>query len=182
MTNMNEIATLAGGCFWCVEAVYVEMKGVLNVAPGYMGGQIDNPTYEQICTGQTGHAEVIQIEFDPAIVSFEQILQVFFTVHDPTTLNRQGNDVGTQYRSAIFYHDDEQRQTAAKVIKEFTDEKVWSNPIVTEVTAAPTFYPAENYHKDYYSRNQYQPYCMVVISPKVAKFRSKFKELQKAPA
>lgn len=179
---MREIATLAGGCFWCVEAVYVEMKGVDTVASGYMGGQIDNPTYEQICTGRTGHAEVIQIEFDPAVVNYEQILQVFFTVHDPTTLNRQGNDVGTQYRSAIFYHSEEQKLTADKVIKEFTDEEVWPGSIVTEVTAAPVFYPAENYHKDYYARNQYQPYCMVIISPKLAKFRAKFKELQKSAA
>lgn len=177
---MNEIATLAGGCFWCVEAVFVEMKGVVDVAPGYMGGQVENPTYEQICTGRTGHAEIIQIEFDPTVVTYEQILQVFFTVHDPTTLNRQGNDIGTQYRSAIFYHNDGQRLTAEKVIAEFTDEEVWLNPIVTEVTAASAFYPAENYHKDYYARNQYQPYCMVVISPKVAKFRAKFKDLQKA--
>lgn len=176
---MNQIATLAGGCFWCVEAVYVEMIGVNKVVSGYMGGQVDNPTYKQICTGTTGHAEVIQVEFDPEIVSFEQILQVFFTVHDPTTLNRQGNDVGTQYRSAVFYHDDEQNDVAEKVIQEITAEGIWPNPIVTEVTEATTFYPAEAYHQDYYSRNQFQPYCMVVITPKVSKFRSKFSHLQK---
>ena len=179
---MSEIATLAGGCFWCVEAVYVEMKGIESVKSGYMGGYVDNPTYELVCSETTGHAEVVQLEFDPTVISFEQILQVFFTVHDPTTLNRQGNDVGARYRSAIFFHSDEQKETAAKVIKEFTDEEVWPNPIVTEVTAASTFYPAENYHDDYYARNQYQPYCMIVISPKVAKFRQKFKELRKVPA
>lgn len=179
---MSEIATLAGGCFWCVEAVYVEMKGIKSVKSGYMGGHVDNPTYEMVCSETTGHAEVVQLTFDPAVISYEQILQVFFTVHDPTTLNRQGNDVGARYRSAIFFHNDEQQETAAKVIKEFTDEEVWPNPIVTEVTAASTFYPAENYHDDYYARNQYQPYCMVVISPKVAKFRQKFKELRKVPA
>ena len=177
---MLEKATLAGGCFWCVEAVYVEMVGVQSVVSGYMGGHVDNPTYEQICTGRTGHAEVIQVEFDSSIVSYEQILQVFFTVHDPTTLNRQGNDVGTQYRSAIFYHDEGQKAVAEKVIQEIGAEGIWPNPIVTEVTAVSTFYPAEAYHQDYYARNQFQPYCMVVISPKVAKFRSKFKSLQKA--
>ena len=177
---MREIATLAGGCFWCVEAVFVEMKGVIDVMPGYMGGHVKNPTYEQICTGQTGHAEVLQIEFDPTVVSYRQILQVFFTVHDPTTLNRQGNDVGTQYRSAIFYHSEEQKQEAENVMQEFEAEGIWPNPLVTEVSAAPEFYPAENYHKDYYAQNPYQPYCMIVISPKVAKFRSKFKELQRS--
>lgn len=177
---MKEIATLAGGCFWCVEAVYIEMVGVSKVVSGYMGGETINPTYEQICTGTTGHAEVIQVEFDPEIVSFEQILQVFFTVHDPTTLNRQGNDIGTQYRSAIFYHDDNQKSMAEQVVQDMTAEGIWPNPIVTEVTEISTFYPAEAYHQDYYARNQYQPYCMVVISPKVAKFRSKFSALQKA--
>ncbi len=177
---MSEIITLAGGCFWCVEAVFVEMIGVEKAVSGYMGGQIDNPTYEQICTGQTGHAEVIQISYDPAQTSLEQILAVFFTVHDPTTLNRQGNDVGTQYRSAIFYHNEEQKEIAAKVMQEVTAEKLWPNPLVTELTPVSTFYPAEGYHQDYYAQNPYQPYCMVVISPKVKKFRQKFADLQKS--
>ena len=177
---MSEIITLAGGCFWCVEAVFVEMIGVEKAVSGYMGGQIDNPTYEQICTGQTGHAEVIQISYDPAQTSLEQILAVFFTAHDPTTLNRQGNDVGTQYRSAIFYHNEEQKEIAAKVMQEVTAEKLWPNPLVTELTPISTFYPAEGYHQDYYAQNPYQPYCMVVISPKVKKFRQKFADLQKS--
>ena len=176
---MSDVITLAGGCFWCVEAVYVEMMGVQSVVSGYMGGQVDNPTYEQICTGMTGHAEVIQVTYDPDVVSLEQILSVFFTVHDPTTLNRQGNDVGTQYRSAIFYHTEEQKEVAEKIMAEVTAEGLWPNRLVTELTPVSTFYPAEAYHQDYYARNPYQPYCMVVISPKVKKFRSKFADLQK---
>ncbi len=176
---MSEKITIGGGCFWCVEAVYLEMMGINSVVSGYMGGQIDNPTYEQICTGRTGHAEVIELDFDPDVVSLEQILSVFFTVHDPTTLNRQGNDVGTQYRSAIFYHSEEQKAVAEKVMQEVAAEGLYPNPLVTELTPAVTFYPAEQYHQDYYSRNQYQPYCMVVISPKLSKFRSKFAHLQK---
>lgn len=176
---MSEKITLGGGCFWCVEAVYLEMMGINSVVSGYMGGQIDNPTYEQICTGRTGHAEVIEVDFDPNVVSLEEILSVFFTVHDPTTLNRQGNDVGTQYRSAIFYNSDEQKAVAEKVMAEVAAEGLYPNPLVTELTPIETFYPAEQYHQDYYSRNQYQPYCMVVISPKLSKFRSKFAHLQK---
>lgn len=176
---MSEIITLGGGCFWCVEAVYVEMIGVNKVVSGYMGGHVDNPTYEQICTGTTGHVEVIQVEYEPDMVSLELILSVFFTVHDPTTLNRQGNDVGPQYRSAIFYHSDEQKQVAEKVMADVTTEGLWPNPLVTELTPADTFYPAEAYHQDYYARNPYQGYCMVVISPKVNKFRSKFAQLRK---
>lgn len=177
---MSEIITLGGGCFWCVEAVFVEMAGVEKVVSGYMGGQIDNPTYQQICTGQTGHAEVIQITYNSELTTLQQILAVFFTVHDPTTLNRQGNDVGTQYRSAIFYNDEEQKEIAAQVMEDVAAEGVWPNPLVTELTPVSTFYPAEGYHQDYYAQNPYQPYCMVVISPKVKKFREKFADLQKS--
>ena len=176
---MSEVITLGGGCFWCVEAVFVEMIGVNSVVSGYMGGHVENPSYEQICTGMTGHVEVIQVDFEPDVVSLEQILSVFFTVHDTTTLNSQGNDVGPQYRSAIFYHSDEQKVVAEKVMADVTSEALWPNPLVTELTSAVTFYPAEAYHQDYYARNPYQGYCMVVISPKVNKFRSKFSHLQK---
>ena len=170
-----QTATLAGGCFWCVEAVFDDLNGVQSVESGYMGGKTLNPTYAQICDGDTGHAEVIQIKFDADVVSFRELLEVFFTVHDPTTLNRQGNDVGTQYRSAIFYHSPEQKQTADEVIAEVDAKKIWSKPIVTEVTPAVTFFIAENYHQEYFARTgNSNPYCSVVVAPKVAKFRKQF--------
>ena len=170
-----QTATLAGGCFWCVEAVFDDLNGVQSVESGYMGGKTLNPTYAQICDGDTGHAEVIQINFDADVVSFRELLEVFFTVHDPTTLNRQGNDVGTQYRSAIFYHSPEQKQTADEVITEVDAKKIWSKPIVTEVTPAVTFFIAENYHQEYFARTgNSNPYCSVVVAPKVAKFRKQF--------
>lgn len=176
MQHTHEIATLGGGCFWCLEAVYDRLKGVSSVESGYMGGHIDNPTYKQVCNGNTGHAEVVQVAFDPNEVSFRELLEVFFTIHDPTTPNRQGADVGTQYRSAIFYHSPEQKETAEQVIREFEDEKVWNNPIVTEVVPREIFYVAEDYHQEYYENNPYQPYCMAVVAPKVNKFRKKFIE------
>jgi peptide-methionine (S)-S-oxide reductase len=176
-TDRNkEIATLAGGCFWCLEAVFDELQGVEKVESGYAGGHTPNPTYHQVCTGTTGHAEVVQITFDPQVVSFKELLQVFFTIHDPTTLNRQGADVGTQYRSAIFYHTPEQKQVVEQVIAELTAAKVWDDPIVTEVMEFSEFYAAEEYHRDYYRRNPQQPYCQAVIAPKVAKARKHFLE------
>jgi peptide-methionine (S)-S-oxide reductase len=171
-----EVATLAGGCFWCLEAVFDQLNGVENVESGYVGGHVLNPTYRMVCTGETGHAEVVQITFDPSVISFKELLQVFFTIHDPTTLNRQGADVGTQYRSAIFYHTPEQKDVAEEVIAEMAAAKVWSDPIVTEITRITDFYPAEEYHRDYYLRNSNQPYCQVVIAPKVAKLRKHFLE------
>lgn len=171
-----EKATLGGGCFWCLEPVYAELEGVVDVEPGYSGGHVENPTYEAVCTGTTGHAEVVQITFDPDVISYRDILEVFFSVHDPTTLNRQGADVGTQYRSVIFYHDDEQRQVAEDVIRELEEAGVWDDPIVTQVEPAQTFYPAEDYHRRYYYRNPMQPYCQVVINPKLEKFRRKYRE------
>ncbi len=168
----QEIATLAGGCFWCLEAVYVDLKGVSKVESGYAGGEIPNPSYEAICTGTTGHAEVVQISFDPSIISFDDLLRVFFTIHDPTTLNRQGADVGTQYRSAIFYHSAEQKEAAEQIIAEMASE--WTNPIVTEVTPFEKIYIAEDYHQDYFANNANQPYCRAVVAPKVEKFREKF--------
>lgn len=179
MTKQTEIATLGGGCFWCLEAVYDDMKGVLSVESGYSGGPGANPTYKQVCNGTTGHAEVVQVTFDPQVISFKDILNVFFVIHDPTTLNRQGNDAGTQYRSAIFYHSDEQKTVAEGVIRELTDQKVWGQPIVTEVTPFDKFYVAEDYHQEYYANNPYQPYCMMVVAPKVAKFRKHFLEMLK---
>ena len=172
----KEIATLAGGCFWCLEAVYDEIKGVDAVESGYMGGKNADPTYEQVCGGQTGHAEVIQISFDPQAVSFRELLEVFFVIHDPTTLNRQGNDAGTQYRSAIFYHSPVQQALAQDVISKLTAEKLWDDPVVTEVVPAETFYVAETYHQEYYVRNPQQSYCAFVVAPKVAKFRKHFVE------
>lgn len=172
--NTSEVATLAGGCFWCIEVIYDELVGVTDVVSGYMGGTSSNPTYRDVCSGSTGHAEVIHVTFDPNVVSYREILDVFFTVHDPTTLNRQGNDVGTQYRSAVFYHSDEQRRIATETIAAFNRAKIWDRPIVTEVTAAGTFYRAEDYHQDYYANNPEQGYCQIVIAPKVAKFRQKF--------
>ncbi len=173
---MQEIATLAGGCFWCLEAVFDELRGVESVESGYAGGQRPNPTYEQVCSGTTGHAEVVQVVFDPQVLSYGDLLKVFFSIHDPTTLNRQGADVGTQYRSAIFYHSPEQRATAEEVIRDLEERKLWDDPIVTEVTELDTFYPAEDYHRDYFARNPGQGYCNVVIAPKLAKFRQQYAE------
>jgi peptide-methionine (S)-S-oxide reductase len=166
----TEVATLGGGCFWCLEAVFDELRGIQGVVSGYSGG-VPNPTYEQVCTGTTGHAEVVQVTFDPAVVSFREILEVYFSIHDPTTLNRQGADVGTQYRSVIFYHTPEQKRTAEEVIAKLEAAGVWDDPIVTEVTPSSAFYGAEDYHQKYFRRNQRQPYCQVVVTPKVAKFR-----------
>lgn len=174
MSSSTELATLGGGCFWCVEAVFEQLRGVEKVVSGYTGGRTENPTYKQVCGGATGHAEVIQVTFDPSKVSYREILDVFFASHDPTTLNRQGADVGTQYRSAIFYHSPEQKQIAETRIKELNEEKLFPQPIVTEVTPAATFYPAEDYHQGYYRDNPYQGYCQAVISPKLAKFRKQF--------
>ena len=175
MENNNlETATLGAGCFWCVEAVFDDLKSVEDVVSGYSGGHTENPTYREVCSETTGHAEVTQIKFDPNVISFKEILQVFFSVHDPTTLNRQGNDVGTSYRSAIFYHDENQKRIAEEVIKEVTEEGVYDDPIVTEVTALDKFYPAEDYHQEYFANNPNQPYCAAVVAPKVAKFRKKF--------
>ena len=168
------LATLAGGCFWCLEAVYKELRGVESVVSGYAGGHDPDPTYEAVCSETTGHAEVVRIAYDPDMVSFRELLEVFFTIHDPTTLNRQGNDVGTQYRSAVYYHDEEQRLIADEVIEEMTVAEVWDDPIVTEVTALDTFYEAEEYHQQYFEKNPFQPYCFVVVRPKVSKFRKKF--------
>lgn len=170
----SEIATLGGGCFWCVEAVFQMTKGVQRVKSGYMGGQTPNPTYEQVCTGTTGHAEVVQVEFDPGVISFRNVLEIFFGTHDPTTLNRQGADVGTQYRSVVFCHSKEQERVAREVIDELESEGVWDDPIVTETAEADRFYPAEAYHDAYFSRNGGQPYCRAVIAPKVAKYRQRF--------
>jgi peptide-methionine (S)-S-oxide reductase len=175
-TDGREVATVAGGCFWCLDAVYRDLRGVEQVVSGYSGGATVNPTYQQVCSGSTGHAEVVQITFDPSVVSFRELVQVFFTIHDPTTLNRQGGDVGTQYRSAIFYHSPEQRAVAEQVIAELEAEHVYDAPIVTELTPFTAFYPAETYHQDYFARNPYQPYCAAVIAPKVAKFRRKYLE------
>ena len=172
--SRKEIATLAGGCFWCLEAVFDELKGVESVESGYAGGATANPSYEQVCAGTTGHAEVVQIAFDSAVVSFKEILEVFFVIHDPTTVNRQGNDAGTQYRSAIFYHSPEQKAQAEQVIKNLDGARIWNSPIVTEVVPAQTFYRAEGYHQDYFLRNPVQPYCMLVVAPKVAKLRKHF--------
>ncbi len=170
----TETATLGGGCFWCTEAVFDDLKGVTNVESGYSGGNVVDPTYEQVCTGKTGHAEVVQVSFDPNEISYEDILRIFFTVHDPTTLNRQGNDIGTQYRSVIFYHDENQKAAAEKVIKEIAVEKIWDDPIVTELSPFNAFYKAEDYHQEYFANNPNQGYCRVVVAPKVAKFRSHY--------
>jgi len=172
-------ATFAGGCFWCTEAVYAQLKGVKGVTSGYIGGQVPNPTYKQVCTGMTGHAEAIEIEYDPEIVPFEKLLEVFFATHDPTTLNRQGADVGTQYRSGVFYHDAEQKRIAEEVIAKLDAARVFPGKIVTEVTPASTFYAAEDYHQDYFANNPFQPYCQAVAVPKVEKVRKVFKDLVK---
>lgn len=173
----TEIATLGGGCFWCLEAVYQELKGVQQVESGYAGGHVADPGYEDVCSGKTGHAEVVRITFDPAIVSYREILEIFFTIHDPTTINRQGNDCGTQYRSVIFYHSPEQQDTAKHVIAEMAN--VWDAPIVTELSPAPTYYKAEDYHQNYFRQNPLQGYCAFVVAPKVAKFRSIFADKAK---
>jgi len=173
----HEVATLAGGCFWCLEAVFDQLKGVQSVESGYMGGARPNPSYEQVCTGTTGHAEVVRVTFDPRELSYRDLLAVFFTIHDPTTLNRQGNDAGTQYRSAIFYHSEEQKRAAEELVKRLDAEKLWKDPIVTEIAPASTFYIAEDYHQEYFARvGSGNPYCSYVIEPKVAKFRKKFVE------
>lgn len=176
----HEIATLAGGCFWCLEAVYDQLRGVEAVESGYIGGDVDRPTYEQVCGGRTGHAEAVRITFDPSITSFRELLEIFFTIHDPTTVNRQGNDSGTQYRSAIFYHTPEQKKTADEVMAAFTREKVYPNPIVTELKPAANWYEAEDYHQEYFLRNPLQGYCTYVVGPKVAKFRKQFAEKLKS--
>lgn len=174
MEHTMELATLAGGCFWCLEAVFLGLRGVSTVTSGYTGGIMPNPTYEQVCSGRTGHAEVVQIAFDPNIITFAELLEVFFTIHDPTTLNRQGADTGTQYRSAIFYHSPAQKEAAAKVIAALDAEKIWDDPIATEIAPLSVFYPAEDYHQNYYAQNANQPYCRAVIAPKVAKARKQF--------
>lgn len=169
-----EKATLGAGCFWCTEAVFQRLKGVKEVKPGYTGGKVKNPTYREICSGLTGHAEVIQVSFDPQVVSFEEVLEVFWKTHDPTTLNRQGNDVGTQYRSAVFYHDDEQREIAEKYKAQLESEGVFDDPIVTEISPLVEFYEAEDYHQNYYNEHDSQPYCTYIIAPKIAKFNKEF--------
>lgn len=172
--HMPQIATLAGGCFWCLEAVFEQVRGVERAVSGYIGGTVSEPSYAAVCSGQTGHAEAVQISFDAQQISFRELLEVFFSIHDPTTRNRQGNDVGTQYRSAIFYHTDEQRAEALAKIAELNTQHVWPAPLVTEVVAAPVFYPAEDYHQHYFARNQGNGYCQLVVAPKVAKFREYF--------
>ena len=174
-----QTATLAGGCFWCLEAVYDEIKGVHGVESGYAGGTMPNPSYREVCNGDTGHAEVVQVHFDPNIVSYRDLLNVFFAIHDPTSLNRQGADVGTQYRSAIFYDDNEQKITAEELIKDLNAQKIWDKPIVTQVEKLDKFYLAEDYHQEYFANNPYQPYCMAVVAPKVSKFRKHFLEMLK---
>ena len=178
--HAGEVATLAGGCFWCLEAVYEQMDGVEQVLSGYAGGHTANPTYYEVCTGETGHAEVVQLTFDPRRVSYRELLEVFFSIHDPTTLNRQGADVGTQYRSAIFYHTPEQQSVAEQVMRELTSQGVWGRAIVTELQPFTQFHPAEEYHREYYRRNPEQMYCQVVIAPKLAKFRKQYLSRLKA--
>ncbi|HET6947901.1 MAG TPA: peptide-methionine (S)-S-oxide reductase MsrA [bacterium] len=172
----TEVATLAGGCFWCLEAVFDQLAGVEDVVSGYAGGHVPNPAYKHVCTGETGHAEVVQVTFNPDALSYRDLLKVFFTIHDPTTLNRQGADVGTQYRSAIFTHSEEQERVAEEVIGEISEAGVWDEPVVTEVVPFETFYPAENYHQEYFANNSNQPYCRMIIAPKVAKFRKQYLE------
>ncbi len=179
-SSRTEVATLGGGCFWCLEAVYQELRGVEKVESGYSGGAVPNPTYRQVCSETTGHAEVVQVTFDPDEVSYRDILEVYFTIHDPTTLNRQGADVGTQYRSVIFYHTEGQKRTAEEVISEIEAEGIWNSPIVTEVASFDEFYVAEDYHQNYFRNNGFQPYCQVIIAPKVAKFRKQHLERLKA--
>jgi peptide-methionine (S)-S-oxide reductase len=178
--NTTEIATLGGGCFWCLEPVFSELEGVENVVVGYAGGEVENPSYEQVCTGRTGHAEVVQVSFDPEEITYREILQVFFSIHDPTTRNRQGADVGPQYRSIILYLDEAQKQVAEQVIDELNQEGIWGKPIVTEVAPYETFFKAEEYHQEYYKKNPYAGYCQVVIRPKVSKFRKHYKDRLKS--
>lgn len=174
--NQLEVATLGGGCFWCLEAVYNELKGIIKVESGYSGGTVPNPTYKQVCTCTTGHAEVIQITYDPNIITFKEILQIFFAMHDPTTLNHQGNDVGTQYRSIILYHNQNQKQTTEQVINEITQARIWNVPIVTQIIHYNIFYKAEEYHQEYYIKNPEQSYCRIIIAPKIAKLRKQYFE------
>jgi peptide-methionine (S)-S-oxide reductase len=176
----EEVATLAGGCFWCIEAVFKEVKGVQRVISGYTGGKKENPTYEQICNDNTGHAEAVDITFFPDVISYREILEIFFTIHDPTTMNRQGNDAGTQYRSAIFYHNEGQKTIAGQVIKEINDAHIWDAPVITELKPYRKFFSAEEYHRDYFERNPMQSYCQVIIAPKVAKFRKKWESKLKS--
>ena len=179
MDNQNknlDTATFASGCFWCTEAIFERVNGVKSVISGYSGGTVPNPTYEEVCTGNTGHAECTQIIYDPSVISYDELLEIFWKMHDPTTLNRQGNDVGTQYRSAIFYHNEQQKEKAEYYKKKLTDEKIWDKPIVTEITKFTRFYPAENYHQEYYDKNPNQGYCAYVITPKVEKFEKIFKD------
>ena len=177
-TNL-QTATLAGGCFWCLEAVFDDVKGVHGVESGYAGGAMANPSYREVCNGNTGHAEVVQVHFDPNVVSYRDLLNVFFAIHDPTTLNRQGADVGTQYRSAIFHHDDEQKMIAEELVKDLNAQKIWDKPIVTEVAKLDKLYMAEDYHQEYFAKNPYQPYCQAVVAPKVSKFRKHHLEMLK---
>lgn len=176
----QEIATLGGGCFWCLEAVYREAEGVTSAVSGYMGGASPNPSYKEVCSGRSGHVEVVQVTFDPALITYRDILEILFVIHDPTTLNRQGNDIGSQYRSVIFYHSPEQKATAEEIIRELSAEKAFDKPIVTAVEPAPKFYAAEGYHQQYFENNPYQPYCAYVVAPKVQKFRQKFAKRVKA--
>jgi peptide-methionine (S)-S-oxide reductase len=182
-TAKSESAILGGGCFWCLEAVFVQLRGVYGVESGYAGGHVEDPSYQQVCAGTTGHAEVVRVDFDPDIISFRDLLDVFFTIHDPTTLNRQGADVGTQYRSALFYHDMDQKAAAEQIIRELNQQHIWEKPIVTEIAKFNRFFVAEDYHQEYFANNPYQPYCMAVVAPKVAKFRKHFIDrLKKQPA
>lgn len=173
----TETLTLGGGCFWCLEAAFLGLKGVQSVVSGYAGGSVEDPGYRAVCAGDTGHAEVVQVRFDPEVIGRETILEIFFTIHDPTTLNRQGADVGSQYRSVVFYHSDLQREAAEKLVARYTAEQLWPDPIVTEISPVPVFYPAEDYHQDYYRRNPYQGYCQAVISPKLVKLRHQYQSL-----
>jgi peptide-methionine (S)-S-oxide reductase len=181
-TPREEIATLAGGCFWCLEAVYADLEGVLRVESGYAGGTVPDPSYQQVCTGTTGHAEVVQVTFDPRVLSYRDLLEVFFNIHDPTTLNRQGHDIGTQYRSAIYYHSPQQKATAEQTIRELSEARRFAHPIVTEVAPLTAFYKAEPYHQEYFAHNPFQPYCQAVVGPKVAKFRKQYRERLKKTA
>lgn len=176
-----EFATLGGGCFWCLEATFELVRGVERVESGYTGGLVDNPTYRQVCEGTTGHAEVVQVAYDPKVISYKDLLEIFFAMHDPTTLNRQGNDVGTQYRSAIFYHSAEQKETAERLIAELDEEKIWPRPIVTQIVPLGTFFRAEDYHQGYFRANPRQPYCQAIVAPKVAKLRKHFESKLRAP-
>lgn len=172
--SKSQVATLAGGCFWCIEAVYNDLEGVRSAISGYAGGKVANPSYQLVCSGTTGHAEAVQITFDPNVISYGELVEIFFTIHNPTTLNRQGPDVGTQYRSAIFYHNEEQRETAEQVMRAIEAAGIWDAPLVTELAPLDKFYPAEDYHQEYFRRNPNQPYCSMVVAPKVAKFRQKY--------